>query len=103
MTHGSHVESREKHYGSHTVWLTDEGWQKAMPEQIELWDISSLDSFNKQRACGGHQGQGSGQWGLAQYPEEGAGAGREGGGEVRSEWCVFERGGWGARGVVVSP
>lgn len=61
-----------RHYGvSQTVWLTDEDWQEAMPKQIELWDISALDSFNKQRARGGHRGQGSGQWGLAQHPEEG--------------------------------
>lgn len=88
---------QEKHYGSQTVRLTDEGWQKAVPKQIELWDISSLDSFNKQRACGGHRGQGSGQWGLAQYPGEGRGG-------VRSEWGE-ERMVWGAgsaRGVVVS-
>lgn len=49
-----------------------------MPKQIELCDISALDSFNKQRACGGHQGQGCGQWGLAQYPEEGVRQGGEG-------------------------
>lgn len=63
---------RGKH-GSQTVRLTDEGWQKAMPNQIELWDVSFLDSFNKQGACGGHRGQGCGQWGLAHYPEEGVG------------------------------
>lgn len=66
-------ENRDTHDGSQTVWLTDEGWQKAMPKQIELWDISVLDSFNKQRARGGHRGRGSGQWGLAQHPEEGVG------------------------------
>ena len=78
MKHRSHVKYRGTHYGSQTVWLTDEGWQKAMPKQIELWDISALDSFNKQRARGGHRGRGSGQWGLAQHPEEGVGQGGEG-------------------------
>lgn len=61
------------------IRLIDEGWQSATPKQIELWDISNLDSFNKRRARGGHRGQGSGQWGLAQHPEEGRG------GEVRME------------------
>lgn len=89
--------NREKHYGSQTVWLTDEGWQKAMPNQIELWDISALDSFNKQGACGGHQGQGSGQWGLAQYPEEGVRQGGKGWGGDGGWGC------WYARGVAVSP
>lgn len=58
-----------------------------MPKQIELWDISALDSFNKQRARGGHRGQGSGQWELAQRPEEGEG--RDGGGAGAHEalWC----------------
>lgn len=86
------ITLQEKHYGSQTVRLTDEGWQKAVPKQIELWDISSLDSLNKQRACGGHRGQGSGQWGLAQYPGEGRG------GKERMVW-----GAGSAPGVVVSP
>lgn len=33
--------------GSQMVWLTDEGWQKVMPNRIELWDIFVFDSFNK--------------------------------------------------------
>ncbi|CAJ1079936.1 Hypothetical predicted protein [Xyrichtys novacula] len=71
----------EVHPGSQTVWLTDEGWQKAIPKQTELCDISALDSFNKQRARGGHRGHRSGQRGLAQHPEEGVRKrGREGGG-----------------------
>lgn len=28
-------------------YLTDEGWQKANPKQIELWDISALNSFKQ--------------------------------------------------------
>jgi len=47
----------------------DRGWQKAMPEhdKIELWDISALDSFNKKRAAGGHQGHCCGHWGMTRY------------------------------------
>lgn len=71
--------------GSQTVRLTDEGWQKVMPNQIELWDIFVFDSFNKR---GGHVavtgGQGRGQWGLAHYPEEGVGGG---GGEEYTGPC----------------
>lgn len=52
----SHMRSQDKHYGSQTIWLTDEGWQKAMPEQIELGDVCAQDSSNEQRACGGHRG-----------------------------------------------
>lgn len=61
-----------------------------MPKQIELWDISALDSFNKQRARGGHRGQGSGQWGWAHHPEEGVGQAGEGGGGAgvhEALWC----------------
>lgn len=36
--------------------VTDEGWQKVMPNLIELWDILVFDSFNKRGACGGHRG-----------------------------------------------
>ena len=54
-----------------------------MPEHdmIELWDISVLDSFNKQRAPGGHQGHGFGQlrstggWEEADMGEVGDGRG----------------------------
>lgn len=75
LVHGlSHWFIYEYHTWSEqteTVWLSDEDLQKAMPKQTELWDITALDRLNKQGACGGHQGQGSGQWGLAQHPEEG--------------------------------
>lgn len=54
-TCGGDTPLRGKH-GSQMVRLTDEGWQKVMPNRIELWDVSVFDSFNKQGACGGHQG-----------------------------------------------
>lgn len=61
-----------------------------MSKQIELWDVPSLDSFNKQRPHGGHQGRGAGQSGLAQHPEEGVGQG----GEERGSEGVWGGGGW---------
>ena len=63
------------HDDSQTARLMDGGWQKAMPEhdKIELWDISPLDSLNKQRAAGGHRGHGCGHPGMAQYRREGEG------------------------------
>lgn len=50
-----------------------------MPEhdKIELWDISALDSFNKQRAPGGHEGHGFGQRGMAQHRNGGEGEGTD--------------------------
>lgn len=58
----SRVKHRETHYVSHTVWLTEEGWQKTMP--IDLRSNSSFDSFTNRRHKAVSRGRAQVNWGL---------------------------------------
>lgn len=77
----------EEKRGTQAVRLTDEGWQKVMPNQIELWDISVFDSFNKRggmRRSPGGKAAVNGGWHI--IPRRVSGKER-GGGIHGALWC----------------
>lgn len=80
---------RGKH-GSQTVLLTDEGWQKMMPKQIELWDVSFWTASTSRGHAAVTGGKAAVNGGWRTIPRRVSGKERR------------EGGGGGAQGLVVS-